>query len=137
MVQELERRVDIYLRGLRQEVRRSVASMLRVALVAFVIVAVGGGVALTAIVYALNQDPGRPLAILSYIVLAVAALAIAAAAAAFYLSFAVVRGIERAARFMLDEVVRGERDLAHVIPGLPSLPGDRPPSTPTGPLPRE
>ena len=140
MVQELERRVEAYLQGLRREVRQSVSSMVRTALIAFVIVAVGGGAALTVIIYAINQNPTRPLAILSYVVLAIAALAIAVAAAAFYLSFAVVRGIERAARYMLEEVARGERELAHVVPGLPRLPGapgDRPPSAPPGPLPRE
>jgi hypothetical protein len=140
MVQELERHVEAYLQGLRREVRHSISGMARTALIAFAIVILGGGAGLTAIIYAINQNPTQPLAIVSYVVLAVAALAIAVAAAGFYLSFAVVRGIERAARYMLEEVARGERELAHVIPGLPALPGapgDRRPSAPPGQLPRE
>jgi hypothetical protein len=122
MVQQLERYFDAYAQRLRHEVRREVGRMVSTIAIAFAIVAVGGGVGLTVIIYALSQSPSQPLAIISYIMVAIAAIAVAVAAGAFYLIFAVVRGFERAGRFVLDEIARGERELAHA---LPVVPGER------------
>ncbi len=122
MVQQLEKYFDAYAQGLRREVRREARRMARTVAIAFVIVAAGGAAALTVIIYALSQTPAQPLAIVSYIMLAIAAIAVAVAAGAFYMIFAVVRGIERAGRFVLDEIARGERELVHA---LPVVPGER------------
>ncbi len=119
MVQQLERHFETYVRGVRREVNRAIGRMVGTMLVAFVIVAAGGSAALTAVVYALNQTPGQPLAIVSYILLAVAALAIGMAAGAFFLIAAVLRGLVLAGRFVLDEIARGEREVAHALPGIP------------------
>src|SRR5260221_13245013 len=93
----LERHVETFLLTWRREIRRVVWRIVRAGLVAGGTFFVIGGVVLTGIILTLRQSPVHPLALVSYTVLLLAAVATAMAATAFALGAAVVRGIWRAA----------------------------------------
>jgi hypothetical protein len=134
----LERHLTTFVGAMYRHVRRAIWSMLRTGLLAFAAVAVVGGAALTATDLALGTTPLRPLALVGYAVLAFAALTTAAAAMAVHLSLAVLRGIEHAAKDVLEEVERLEVEARRaVVHAAPFGRGDdrtiRPPSdTPGG-----
>lgn len=135
MVDLLEHHVDAYVRALRREVTQSIWRILRTGLITVLAVLLGGGAVLTAVIYELGKTPWQPLALLSYATLVLAALAAAAAAIALHLSFSILRGIERAAKYVVEELRRAEGELVHSVTsaphapsGAPQLPRDWPPT---------
>ena len=100
----LEYHLGTFLRALTLEVTHALRRMVRTGLIAFFLVLVGGGIILTVLILGLGTTPLRPLAELSYTVLVVAALASGAAAASFQLSIAVLQGIERASKRVLEDI---------------------------------
>jgi hypothetical protein len=115
----LEQHITAFLGALRHEVARAIWRMVRAGIAAFAAVLVVGGIALTAAIYGLGQTPWQPLALLSYAMLGLAALSVAAAATALYLSLAVLRGIDRAAKRVLLEMRRAEGQVARVVQSSP------------------
>jgi len=111
VVEMLERHVETFLLTWRREIRRVVWRIVRAGLVAGGTFFVIGGVVLTGIILTLRQSPVHPLALVSYTVLLLAAVATAMAATAFALSAAVMRGIERAAHQVLAEARRIETEV--------------------------
>lgn len=120
MVDQLERHLDAFITALRREVAQSVWRILRTGLITVLVVLLAGGGVLTTVIYELGKTPWQPLSLLSYAFLALTALAAAAAAIALHLSFSVLRGIERAAKFVVTELRRVEGELVHTVSGGPS-----------------
>ena len=127
MADQLEQHVTQFLLAWRREVVRAVWGLMRAALLAFVVVAIIGGVAITYVLYSLHIGPFQPVGLLVYAMLLVAALAVAAMTASLYFSVGVLRGIERAGRAIVDEARHFEGEVIHSVRGGPSLPdeGDR------------
>jgi hypothetical protein len=127
MADQLEQHVTQFLLAWRREVVRAVWGLLRAALIAFLAVAVIGGVVIAFVLNNLDIGTFQPVGMLVYAMLIVAALAVAAMTASLYFSLAVLRGIERAGRKIIEETRHFEGEVIHSVRGdlhLPDL-GER------------
>lgn len=126
MEQLLRQHLERFIGGMFRQIRRTIWRVLRTGLIAFILWVLAGGVVLTLLILGLGASPGAPLALVSYVSVALAGLAVAIAAMAVHVCVAALRGIERAARDAIDEVGRLEGTLARTVTSTisPHPPGD-------------
>jgi hypothetical protein len=124
MADRLEQQVTRFLLAWRREVVRAMWGLLRAALIAFLVVALIGGAVSVYVLNNLGIGLQRPVALLVYVMLVVAALAVAAMTASLYFSLAVMRGIERAGRKIIEEARYFEGEVVHSVRGDLHLPDD-------------